>query len=63
MEALYTAKKSVRMEMYCVLCTKGLKNWAHMWRGMERDGEKGGGGWWMEALSDMVGGGGYVIVV
>ena len=47
MEKLYTAKKSVRMEMYCVLCTEGLKNWGYMWRGMERSGEKEGGvgGW------------------
>ena len=47
MEKLYTAKKSVRMEMYRVLCTKGLKKRAYMWRGMERNGEKEGGvgGW------------------
>ena len=43
MEKLYAAKKSVRMEMYCVLCTEGLKNWAYMWRGMERSDEKEGG--------------------
>ena len=47
MEKLYTAKKSVKMEMYCVLCTKNLKNRAYMWRGVERNGEKEGevGGW------------------
>ena len=47
MEKLYAAKKSVRVEMYCVLCTKGLKKQAYMWRGMERNGEKEGGvgGW------------------
>ena len=47
MEELYAAKKSVRMEMYCVLCIKGLKNWANMWRGVGRNGEKEGrvGGW------------------
>ena len=47
MEKLDTAKKSVRKEMYCVLCTKGLKKQAYMRRGMERNGEKEGGvgGW------------------
>ena len=47
MEKLYAAKKSVRMEMYCVLCTEGLKDWGYMWRGMERNGETEGGvgGW------------------
>ena len=47
MEELYAAKKSVRTEEYCVLCTKDLKNRACMWRGMERNGEKEGGvgGW------------------
>ena len=47
MEKLDTAEKSVRKEMYCVLCSKGLKNRACMWRGMERNGEKEGGvgGW------------------
>ena len=43
MEKLYTAKKSVRMEMYCVSCIKGLKKRAYMWRGMEKNGEKKGG--------------------
>ena len=47
MEELYAAKKSVRTEEYCVLCTKDLKNRACMWHGMGRNGEKegGGGGW------------------
>ena len=35
MEKLYTAKKSVKMEMYCVVCMKGLEKWAYMWCGME----------------------------
>ena len=47
MEKLYTAKKSVRMGMYCVLCTEGLKKWAYMRCGVEWNGERegGDGGW------------------
>ena len=47
MEELYAANKSVRTEEHCVLCTKGLKSRACMWREMERNGEKEGGvdGW------------------
>ena len=43
MEELYAAKKSVRTEEYCVLCTKDLKNRACMWHGMGINGEKEGG--------------------
>ena len=35
MEKLDTAKKSVRKEMYCVLCTKDLEKWAYMRCGVE----------------------------
>ena len=35
MEKLHTAKKSVKMEMHCVLCTKDLEKWAYMRCGVE----------------------------
>ena len=42
---------------------EGFGEWTYMlvWNGM--NWYEGGGGWWVEALSDMVGAGGYIFVV
>ena len=47
MEILDTAKKTVKIQMLCVLWTKGLENGHTCWCGMERIGAREGvvGGW------------------